>query len=97
LNDLYNLEVTTVYQVEFENDTDKLLALEILNNVDGLGFVFNYRADYEGADAVLLSTQEMVFILVGRALQFDYLNNRQAVVIEESDIDSEEEVDFGML
>lgn len=97
LSDIYDLEVSSVYQVDFENSPDKSTALEILDNVHGLGFVFNYRADYEGADAILISSQESVFILVGRALRFDYLVNTQALMQEEIDTASEDELDFGML
>jgi hypothetical protein len=97
LNDLFDLEVTSVYQVDFENSADKSVALEILNKVEGLGFVFNYRADYEGADAIVIASQELVFILVGRALQFEYQKNQQALIVEETETVSEEDVDFGML
>ena len=97
LNDIYDMEVTSVYQVDFEASIDKSTALEILGNVPGLGFVFNYRADYEGADAILISSQESVFILVGRALKFGYLKNQQALMQEEIDTANEDELDFGML
>ena len=93
------MEVTSVYQVDFEASIDKSTALEISGNVPGLGFVFNYRADYEGADAdaILISSQESVFILVGRALKFGYLKNKQALMQEEIDTANEDELDFGML
>jgi hypothetical protein len=97
LNDLYDLEVTSIYQVDFDNSAVKSVALELLNNVAGLGFVFNYRADYEGADAILIKSQDTVFILVGRSLQFEYLKNQPALIVDETETDSEEEVDFGML
>lgn len=97
LSDIYDMEVTSVYQVDFEASIDKSTALEILGNVPGLGFVFNYRADYEGADAILISSQESVFILVGRALKFGYLKNQQALMQEEIDTANEDELDFGML
>ena len=97
LTDLYDLEVTSLYQVDFDNSADKSVALELLKNVAGLGFVFNYRADYEGANAIVIKSQDAVFILVGRSLQFEYLKNQQALIVEETETDSEEDVDFGML
>ena len=97
LNDLYDLEVTSVYQVDFENEVDKSKTIEVLQTVAGLGFIFNYRADYEGADAILIAAQKTVFILVGRKLEFHYLKNQQAVVQEETETTSEDELDFGML
>ena len=97
LNDIYDLEVTSLYQVDFDNSADKSVAFELLNNIVGLGFVFNYRADYEGADAIVIKSQEAVFILVGRSLQFEYLKNQQALIVDETETDSEDEVDFGML
>jgi hypothetical protein len=98
-DDLFNLEVTTVYQLTWEDATAKGNMVKELEVGKLFRFVFNYRADYEGADAILLSAQNEVFVLTGRLLEFNYLENKTAAPITEveSTEQEEEEVDFGML
>lgn len=99
VDDLYNLEVTAVYQMAFE-DTGiaKADVLKMLGE-DYYRFVFNYRADYEGADAIMLATATDVFVLTGRMLEFNYLENKNTVVVldDETTTDSDDSIDFGML
>jgi hypothetical protein len=97
-DDLFNLEVTTVYQLTWEDATAKDNMVKELEDGKLFRFVFNYRADYEGADAIILSSQNEVFVLTGRLLEFDYLENKTAAPVTEVDnTEQEEEVDFGML
>ncbi len=97
LDDLFNLEVSTVYQLTWEDATSKSSMLKLLENGKLFQFVFNYRADYEGADAIVISALEEVFVLTGRLLSFDYLENKTAAPITELEDEVEEEIDFGML
>ena len=99
VDDLYNLEVTAVYQMAFE-DTGMVKAdvLKMLGD-DYYRFVFNYRADYEGADAIMLATDNEVFVLTGRLLEFNFLENKNTVVVldEETAAETDDSIDFGML
>jgi len=99
VDDLYNLEITAVYQMGFE-DTGiaKADVMKMLGD-DYYQFVFNYRADYEGADAIMLATGTEVFVLTGRLLEFNYLENKNTVVVldDETTADSDDSIDFGML
>lgn len=99
LDSLFNLEVATVYQLSWEDEASKKEMLIALENTAVYEFVFNYRADYEGADAVVISAQNEVFVLTGRMLAFDYLENKTAApIVEEVTAEAvEEEMDFGML
>lgn len=97
LDDLFNLEVSTVYQLTWEDATSKSAMLKLLENGKLFQFVFNYRADYEGADAIVISALEEVFVLTGRLLLFDYLENKTAAPITVEEDEVEEEIDFGML
>ena len=96
---MYNLEVTAVYQMAFE-DTGiaKADVLKMLGD-DYYRFVFNYRADYEGADAIMLATANEVFVLTGRLLEFNFLENKNTVVVldEETAAETDDSIDFGML
>ena len=80
LNDLFNLEITTVYQLVWDDEAAKLDLISYLNTNKVLKFVFNYRADYEGADAVLITAQGQVFALTGKFLEFKFLENKQIII-----------------
>ena len=100
LDDLFNLEITTVYQLVWEDEAAKLDLITYLGTNKVLKFVFNYRADYEGADAVLITAQNQVFALTGRFLEFQFLENKQVIVPEDTIVDAtveEDSMDFGML
>lgn len=99
LNDLFNLEVSTVYQLTWEEMDAKKAMLKELEDASVYRFIFNYRADYEGADALVIGAQNEVFIITGRMLEFEFLQNKTLapVVAEEVATEEEEEIDFGML
>lgn len=98
MEDLFNLEVNTVYQLICENEDSKNCMLKEFDGNKIFSFVFNYRTDYEGADAIMLRAQNEVFILTGRLLKFDFIDNNKAIQIEEDNSsDVEEDLDFGML
>lgn len=100
LDDLFNLEITSVYQLVWEDEAAKLDLIAYLGTNKVLKFVFNYRADFEGADAVLITAQNQVFALTGKFLEFQFLENKQVIVPEDTDADAtveEDSMDFGML
>ena len=100
LDDLFNLEVTSVYQLGFEDALQKKSVSDFLANGKVARFLFNYRADYEGADAILIANSNGIFALTGRIIDFPYLENKlvpvAATLIEET-VEEEEGMDFGML
>lgn len=100
LDDLFNLEITAVYQLVWEDEAAKLDLIAYLGTNKVLKLVFNYRADYEGADAVLITAQNQVFALTGKFLEFQFLENKQVIVLEDKVADAtveEDSMDFGML
>ena len=99
-DDLFNLEITSVYQLDFEDLVVKTSVNDFLADGKVFRFVFNYRADYEGADAILISNPAGIFALTGRIIDFSYLENKLMKVTEnlvEETIEEDEEIDFGML
>ena len=99
LDDLFNLEITSVYQLDFEDASQKKSVSDYLADGKVARFVFNYRADYEGADAILIANADGIFALTGRIIDFPYLENILAPVaanLVEETIE-EEAMDFGML
>ena len=99
LDDLFNLEVTIVYQLDFEDALQKKSVSDFLASGKVARFIFNYRADYEGADAILIANTNGIFALTGRIIDFPFLKNELEPISEtliEQPIELEE-MDFGML
>jgi len=99
LDDLFDLQVDTVYQLTWDDEASKKELLSLLKDGNVYRFVFNYRADYEGADAIVVGNGEEAFVLTGRLEPFEYLENKTILPPEEpaDQPAEEEEVDFGML
>jgi hypothetical protein len=99
LDDLFNLEVTAVYQLSFDDAAQKQTLINTLSMGKLFRFIFNYRADYEGSDAILLCGSNEIFALSGNYLAFEYMNKNVIVTVEtESDAGNDEtSMDFGML
>ena len=98
-DDLFNLEISSVYQLEFEDSSTLKSASDHLANGKLFRFIFHYRADYEGADAILISNSEGVFALTGRIIEFPFLDNQLSNSVESlfEETVEDEEMDFGML
>ena len=99
LDDLFNLEVTSVYQLDFEDALQKKSVSDFLASGKVARFLFNYRADYEGADAILITNDEGVFALTGRIIEFPFLDNKLSLPVDSifEETLEDEEMDFGML
>jgi hypothetical protein len=97
LDDLFDLEVTAAYQLMWE---DMAMRDSLVRNLEGgqlFRFIFNYRTDYEGADALMLAAQGEVFLLTGRLLRFPYLENTTVTAQAATEETEEDDMDFGML
>jgi hypothetical protein len=99
LDALLDLQVELSYQLSFENDSDKETALTKLKIDKAYFFLYNYRADYEAADAYLISNGKEIFALSGKIVKFDYLDNKTIIALDEIEEESsvDEELDFSML
>ena len=96
IDDYLSLAVKTVYQLNMEDATTMLSELK-----DGkvFSFIFNYRADYEGDDAFLISNGQTAFAVIGKIadLEFIGLNDNETELVElEDDTQEEDELDFAM-
>ena len=98
-DDLFNLEITSVYQLDFEDTSALKSTSDYLADGKLLRFIFNYRADYEGADAILITNDEGVFALTGRIIEFPFLDNKLSLPVDSifEETLEDEEMDFGML
>jgi hypothetical protein len=98
IEDLLDLDVTSVYELAFDSEEEKSKLKLKFSKDTVYTFLFNYRTDYEAADAFIIYNGSEFFILTGNKNQFKFLTNEIVVpiVVEENDL-SEEELDFGML
>jgi hypothetical protein len=98
LEDLFSLEVQALYQLTWDDLTAKNELLQALSGSTVYRFVFNYRADYEGADAVVIRSGDEAFVLTGRMMEFEYLNNVNVLPsIDLEPTEQDDETDFAML
>ncbi len=95
VDEYLSMAVKSVYQLQIEENKEALLA--DLNSGKLYYFVFNYRADYEGDDAFLISTGNDVFAITGMKSDFEFIgleDNEQELVPEETQV--EDDLDFAM-
>lgn len=96
MDEYFSLAVKSVYQLNIEEISDRIMA--DLKSGKIYYFIFNYRADYEGDDAYLLSNGMDVFAITGKCSDFEFIglnDNEQNLVLDEEPI-VEEEMDFAM-
>ena len=96
IDDYLSLAVKTVYQLNMEDATTMLSELK-----DGkvFSFIFNYRADYEGDDAFLISNGQTAFAVIGKIADLEFIglnDNETELVALEADTQEEDELDFAM-
>ena len=94
IDEYLTLAVKSVYQLNLENDD---FLLDELNNGKIYHFIFNYRADYEGDDAFLISNENEVFAITGMCAELDFIgleNNEQELYQEDKEED--DDLDFAM-
>ena len=94
LTDYLDINVKSIYQLSFEDDSEKVKLIgKLLEEL--YSFTFNYRADYEGDDAFLISDGNEVYAVVGKKCEFEYLGLEEIVV--DSEDSEEDDFDFGMI
>ncbi len=96
IDEYLSMAVKSVYQLQMEENKEALL--EDLNSGKIYYFVFNYRADYEGDDAFLISNGTDVFAITGMRSDLEFIglqDNEQELVPEEAQVE-EDDMDFAM-
>ena len=96
IDDYLALAVKSVYQLSSQ---DNSIILSELNDDKVFSFVFNYREDYDGDDAFLISNGETAFVVVGKRADLHFFgmnDNEMDLVVNEEEILLEDELDFAM-
>jgi len=96
LEDLLDHDITSSYCLQGEGAAQLAAAL----GESVYRFIFNYRADFEGATAFLINSNGIPFILTGKRVQLKMIRLEQAGQIDELEAEAEEdadELDFSMM
>lgn len=96
INDFISSSIKSIYQLNIDETQIESWKKYFLNDEVYL-FEFNYREDYEGDDAFLISNEEGFFISVGKKNEFEFLELSN-VSVEDTDenIEIEDDLDFSM-
>ena len=96
IDDFISSSIKSIYQLVIDEDQIESWKKYFTNNEVYL-FEFNYREDYEGDDAFLISNEEGFFISVGKSNEFEYLElSNVSVEDTDEDIEIEDDLDFSM-
>ena len=96
INDFISSSIKSIYQLNIDETQIELWKKYFLNDEVYL-FEFNYREDYEGDDAFLISNEEGFFISVGKKNEFEFLElSNVSVEDTDEDIEIEDDLDFSM-
>jgi hypothetical protein len=96
LDEYLSMAVKSVYQLQIGENKEVLI--NELNNGKIYYFVFNYRADYEGDDAFLISDGTDVFAITGISSELEFIgleDNEQELVTDDT-AEVENDMDFAM-
>jgi len=97
VDEYLSLSVKSVYQLKIEDKKEELL--KELNAGKIFYFIFNYREDYEGDDAFLISNENEVFAITGMLSNPEFIgiqDNEQELVLEDEETTEENDFDFAM-
>ena len=88
--------IKSIYQLIIDEDQIEMWKKFFLNDEIYL-FEFNYREDYEGDDAFLISNEQGFFIGIGKSNELEFLELSN-ISLEDTDdaIDLEDDLDFSM-
>ena len=96
LDEYLAMAVKSVYQLQIDENKEDLI--NELNDGKIYYFVFNYRADYEGDDAFLISNGTEVFAITGMSSELEFIgleDNEQELVTDDT-AEVENDMDFAM-
>jgi hypothetical protein len=98
VDEYLSMAVKSVYQLEIEENKETLLNELSIGKI--YYFVFNYRADYEGDDAFLISNGTDAFAVTGMSADLEFIgleDNEQELVPEENEaVEDDGDIDFAM-
>lgn len=95
LDEFLSVNVKSIYQLTIEEGDQEKWNILFAND-EIYHFVFNYREDYEGDDAYIITNGSDLFITVGTKNDFEFLEQNNIVIDDEEDEEINDELDFSM-
>ena len=96
IDEFLSANIKSVYQLNIEHDNLESWKKCFLNN-EIYHFIFNYREDFEGDDAYVLSNGSDFFVIVGKQNEYEFLElDTISVESDEEDIADDDNLDFSM-
>jgi hypothetical protein len=95
LDEFLSVNVKSIYQLTIE-EADQEKWNSLFANDEIYHFIFNYREDYEGDDAYIITNGSDLFITVGTKNDFEFLEQNNIVIDDEEDEEIDDELDFSM-
>ena len=96
IDEFISSSIKSIYQLVIDEDQIETWKKYFTNN-EVYHFEFNYREDYEGDDAFLISNEDGFFISVGKSNEFEFLElSNISVEDTDEDIEIEDDLDFSM-
>ena len=96
VDEFISSSIKSIYQLVIDEDQIETWKKYFTNNEVYL-FEFNFREDYEGDDAFLISNEDGFFISVGKSNEFEFLELSNISVEDiDEDIEIEDDLDFSM-
>ena len=96
IDEFLSANIKSVYQLNIEHDNLESWKKCFLNN-EIYHFIFNYREDFEGDDAYILSNGSDFFVIVGKQNEYECLElDKISVESDEEDIADDDNLDFSM-
>lgn len=93
LNEFMSVSIKSIYQLNIDKNIISGWEEKFMND-EVYHFIFNYREDYEGDDAYIISNGTDYFVTVGKKNDFQYLEQSNITLDDEEEI--EDELDFSM-
>ena len=94
MDEFLSVNVKSIYQLDIDDEIIEKWK-ELFKNDEIYYFLFNYREDYEGDDAYIISNGIDFFVTVGKKNEFIFLEQENIDLEDEEEID--DDLDFSML
>lgn len=96
INEFLSANIKSVYQLNIQEDNLESWKKCFLND-EIYHFIFNYREDFEGDDAYILSNGSDFFVIVGKQNEYEFLElDTISIESDEEDLTDDDNLDFSM-
>ena len=95
LDEFLSVNVKSIYQLAVEEGEKEKWNILFAND-EIYHFIFNYREDFEGDDAYIITNGSDLFITVGKKNDFEFLEQNNIVIDDEEEEEIDDELDFSM-